>query len=642
MDTFVLTTNKDELGKQDWTNEIANARAVREGDQAAKDAYRQAQDAQQNEENAQQNAQLSAYQNHYKERLDFSKELMTSRYNEGDGRKMNRVKVALNRLNNSLADEIPEDQRVFREKVKQVVKEYDEVIAACDWYLNNHRGLRITGTGRTRKRLVKRLKNMALTERIAVRDAEQAQYIFNNRVEGAVMGNILGRSLYVSDEFEVKDMQLSGGKYKKQVRDPLNEAKSNDYELNKKHGVIREEDKKAVGVSRLYSYLGVGKLTEETGLAVAKGKDEKLHFGVRKKGAYEKDGDEADKTFAELSGQLQGDAKIYYSDVAIRQLNVIKFLNILMGTSGFDEKQDILLSYTKRQYGDKVVYHVSGAYQKSMPKSFDANVTGDMLRQGHNGEAPLTADTIPLCPPEFMRQISQMDVTDVDYLFGDLLPESGREAFKSRLAVMKEAIEGLQNRQEQDIGVYRTFFNENAVAERNVTENRMNDIEKKHQRLYQGIMNRILSVPTVSERVNILCEYTAILTQPSFQQLPEEEKSVIKNVLSRVVAEGVSEDMIFECYRQKQQSAEALVNSRNAATPEDRIEKEYQKSGQEGNTDPKYLLREKKEYATFTLLRNQPETVLSYQKYDSLLEFLKGVKNKTLSYALRNPVRVMW
>ena len=391
-----------------------------------------------------QQQQESAYKTEYRSHEVFNAALQGNTYKGTDSDQMKRIKRSMTKIGEQLGAEIATEARDFSEQLRTLATEYDELIEACNDYLYNHHAF--FGPAWSRKKLVKNVLALAKAERRTCSDPTELFVMHKGRVDGMVLGNILGERLT-----QGKAVNLTGARavrHRYTINRETGNGRTDRFLLNDKPDTISREDKSMVAASRLAGFFDMGEQVRGANLAMVKNDHGKKFFGVCLRGKTRQDAPPA-KSLALLKKELTPNKKLRFTPEAIRQLNGLSLLNTLMGGTETDFAEHILLEHEWKHIDGKQIFYIHSCYLAENTKLFSEKVNARTLRNGKGNLPPMQSIDLSLIDKETTDKIAAMQPEDAKYLFGDIFDAAQLAAFNERLTFMQDLIRAKRMNDEQ-------------------------------------------------------------------------------------------------------------------------------------------------------------------------------------------------
>lgn len=404
---------------------------------------------------------LHASQQELNRRTNLHQEYLNHRRSNGeaDSPQMIAVKERLRAVNDKLMEPMEADREAYTEQIRNLRREYDALIAACDVYIGSHFAW-LWGEAKRRKNLVKRIKQSAKEEKNQLRDLMGNWQYHRDRSEGMLVGHALGHA--------VRDYSAYRGRVVPPLEkitipyQPERQGYEEWYTRTKKAGseyhFLPQPNTKdwrvtdAVGAYRFAHFMGVTNTVQAVTLAIGRDLKNEIHYGKQVMEAYRNQ-----FTLKELRKEYEPESlKLSYSTRAICMLSQIKLFSLLMGRMAVDEEEDIRLNISDTEEVDgKTVVHIDGAmltegfakgakFNKTyINEDGEEKVEEVRLKPGHvfkESEDPeIIGQQINTLRLEFgiddslSDTIKVMNEEDVRYVVGDLVSKSEMRAFNQRL-----------------------------------------------------------------------------------------------------------------------------------------------------------------------------------------------------------------
>ncbi len=527
---------------------------------------------------------LSAFQREYATHERLAGELDRSKYKGNDSGQMQAIKDHMKTIGTLLGEEMKPGKEALSVQLRTLSREYEALLTACDQYLNHHHSF--FGPARFRKKLVKKVMKMAEVENTRIRDIGSLEWLVDKRRDKMILGNVLGLRTYEANQLRSKEPVHRNNKV------VFNDTANTDpdqkyiYEFSNVPNHIERNAVSNIGTSRLAQFFGMEKNVRQCGLANWKDPAGETHYGFRYLGRY--DGGN-DKTIKEIKRAASQGTKIIYTGEALRQLNMIRILNLLAGGNQTSFEEEVLLSYSKRKDGDKSYIYISGAYLNQVNKRFSASVNGNSLRKGTGSIRRVNANSFGLIDKEMADKIAEMKDEDVKFIFGDILNDKQLAAFNSRLRYIKQELAEMKaneigrndylekndwssGEKSQRIkaainmsarNTWKGFFGPNTEIEGSGNydnEGLLNESrEELYDDFYRNAKDMIDSKDTAAEKLEVLSNLTFACKKGYFDnETIGDDNNLIKQVRTRLTSEVMTSQLVYEAFSQSLDAAREL------------------------------------------------------------------------------------
>ena len=360
---------------------------------------------------------------------------------------INEIKELMNKLTESLNKEMKDDSDSFRGQMASAALKYDQLILLCMSYEHQLSDKKLSYNDQERLRMINDLKAQLTDERIHYADIGTAMNIYSDRTKGMVLGNLLGGK---TEDLGILDMQrgyeectdeLSG--YKHMLVTDEQTFHGYDFYFEKEPGLLPEEFKKNVSVTRLMDFLGVGNLNRRSELTGSNDAEGKWHHGMRTARLYNPD---ENITASELLRKVEqerdagAECSIEYTQAALKHLSIIQMMRMLAGASNPNDYSNIMYMTLEKEVDGKKIYTVTGAYM-DLDTNLFTELTGKALEKGANGRPAINIDELPFVDQQFAEAVMAMHPEDFNVLTSGLMTDKQQKAFASRLEWLQKKLD---------------------------------------------------------------------------------------------------------------------------------------------------------------------------------------------------------
>ena len=530
-----------------------------------------------------------------------------------DNSAMTDIKRNLAEISEAMESEIAATATQFRVQMANTVLLYESLIESCNSYINTV--VANTAAEKERLRMVKDVLEQAKQERIHFVDVGSGMQIFKDRVEGMVLGNVLGgilteyNSVFMTDELDKGLVEDDFFVITKEME--FSEQKQT-FKLNTYSETLDESSKANVGMYRICKFLGAGNLCATTQLAMTKGKGGDRYFGKRTERAY---GEAKKASFDELKDMAarkyeqnpDSEAHIEYTGDALKQLSTLYLLRLIAGKADVNKTDDISLVYSEKEINGKTAYTVTGAFLQETSGYF-SEMDATALQKGSRYRPSLDGLPLPALDEEFVTSILVAEPEDFGFLVDDLqLSKAQKNAFYSRLKWIQKTLhdkmademdhnflqrgllkpsewDGKENHNElqrrfakQKI-MFPSMFGKDARVEGADNKNET-DAERGYCDIYHTLKEKVKAEKDPRKAMLILGRFAAGVLAGTMNGFSPDGFQVGGGLIGRLVDELITEDMLKE-----------LVIFRYEANK--RIAEAYDKKAREVKEVPKDFLNQ--------------------------------------------------
>ena len=374
--------------------------------------------------------------------------------NSVEGDRLNSFRSDLNKIWTALNDVVKSTPTEFRLQMAEMVRLYDSLIFSCEDFINNTSFWNIFE--RNRVRMVREVLEQAKQERVHFVDIGAGLKVFEERVGGMVLGNILGsllterKSIDVTNQMAEAEKNLNDdGYYCVKTRDEDSLVKS--YYLNQEAYKLSDKSKGQIGMYRICEFFGVGNLCAKSELAMGIDSKGKKHFGHKVEDAYAGEEKSSLKMLQSLVAtnafdNETTDIHMEYTTEAIKNLSTIFLLRLFAGRKNINNTDDIEVIYSVKEFKGqekgqgKKIFTVTGAFLKNSDDLF-SDMKASNLEKGTDYFNSMKDLPIPVLDQDIVASFAAANMEDFQYLLCDLgLSSDQMDAMSSRLKFIKDSL----------------------------------------------------------------------------------------------------------------------------------------------------------------------------------------------------------
>ena len=509
--------------------------------------------------------------------------------NDPDSAEMRAVKTQLKNVTDAMQEQMNPELREFKVQLTTLKDHYNNLILACDHYLDTKwtAKLYFFGKAHRRRKMVEDLKKMARAEADCLLGLSKDKEFFKNRVEGQMLGTAISsavRDFQASKrDLRLSDFQLDGDVYIGTRKDP-NYDYFNECVFQKKNKKLTDGMSGNVCATRLAKLAGLDGIVQRTDLVTARGEQNRVHYGIEVEALVETTADLA--TIKEREGNRP--YKITYTGEALRQISNARIFHMLLGGTSFNNETDMIMVFDKSTFDGETVYQVTSAYLNTNDSFFS---TGDNTKSMEK----LFSKNDFVMSSSMADAIMNMDVKDLEYVGGEMLSKERREAFKKRLTYMQTWVRTTRQREDKSAyiledgmwsdkeslmimrdqmqetagGLYKGFLSQSSSIEETEGDVLSNE-RKEYRQLYEKVKKAVEGTKDLKERVLIIGALSE--TVPYYEEtFKDHEKykndvnaaQMIMDIQTRLISENASEEFLAAFHEVKKSTIEPLADALN-------------------------------------------------------------------------------
>ena len=504
--------------------------------------------------------------------------------NNPDSDEMTAVKRELTNVTGVLAAHMSANHEEFRNQITELKDHYNNLIRACDHYLETKWTSRFYffGQAHRRRRMVESLRDMAVKEASCLSGLSKDKEAFKTRMEGGMVGTAISGALRdyqaVRENLNIGDLQRRGDAF---VGFKINRESElqDEYTVGKKPAKLADGVKSNVCATRLAGFMGMDGMIKRSELVIARDAQNRSYYGMKTEGQSANM-----MTLAEIkAAQGRQSYNITYSGDALKQISNLRVFHMLLGGKNLNLEDDVIMIFQKEKLGgDAATYQIVGAYLDCTGTLFsDDGGTGTI-------EALLKKKDF-LMSTEMADAVLNLEARDLEYVAGDTLSAKQREAFEKRLSYLKnwtlaqkekEAAEGADKLMEDSMwrdpenleivrdrlnstrdGFFKGILKQNSVIEETDAEDLpgfMGEFQSIYRELKKSIEStrdqrqRVLMIGGLSERI------------PYFEKKFQDHavaQDMVTDIQARLIGEFMSEDFLKAYNEEKWKNQATLADA---------------------------------------------------------------------------------
>ncbi len=534
------------------------------------------------QQNAQQNVQQNLQQTMFDKRMQESDAIINAKKkgNKNDSGEMTLVKQKLSALTAALQTEMAPERNAFITQISEINDHYNQLIEACDRYLEAKwtAKMYLFGQARARRKMVQALRDMAEKELNCLSGLAKDKDLFSMRVDGLLIGNAVSSALRdyraAKSETEMFMAEMQDGYYVSNVK-PVSTDVTDEIIVHAATRKLNDAMKNTVCATNLASFMGLDGIMRRASLVLAKRNKNEAYYGVRNEGVTENS-----KSLSEIKQAQEGRPyKVSYTNDALKQITNAKLFHLLLGGKTLKADKDLIMTYDKTVIGGETTYYVTSVYLDINTDAFTTDKSTSALEKELN--------RFDFIMDEGMAQrILNVDSKDLEYVGGEMLSAKQRDAFKARLTYLKnwitetkekEAVTGPSSIMDEDMwkdedsmqelrdrirgeknGFFKGVLTEDSYLQ-SLESYDQSDLRDEYNDLYEKVKKNLDKAKTLRERVLIIGALTD--AKKSLYESVDNKKIaelIVEKVQDRLLAEYANEDL-FRAYAEELNSVQKTL-----------------------------------------------------------------------------------